>query len=69
MAAQFGSTGATWEWYDGDPNGGGNFLFSTGTAPFIIGQAITASTNYFVRAEGSVWELKYGKRECCCKHS
>ena len=45
-------TGATWEWYDGDPNGAGIFLFSTGTDPFIIGQAITASTNYFVRAEG-----------------
>ncbi|MBT6440741.1 MAG: hypothetical protein HOK72_13620, partial [Flavobacteriales bacterium] len=46
-------TGATWEWYDGDPNGAGIFIFSTGTTSSITGQAITASTNYFVRAEGA----------------
>jgi len=45
-------SGATWEWYDGDPNGGGNFLFSTGSSPSINGQAISSTTNYFVRAEG-----------------
>ncbi len=45
-------TGASWEWYDGDPNGGGTFLTSTGTTALITGLTITATTNYFVRAEG-----------------
>ena len=46
-------TGATWEWYDGDPNGASTFLTSTGATASLIGYAITATTNYFVRAEGA----------------
>ena len=43
-------TGASWVWYDGDPNGTG---VSIGTNSPLSNYVVSATTNFFVRAEGA----------------
>lgn len=43
-------TGATWEWYDGDPNGAG---VPIGTGASLTSYAVSVTTDFFVRAESA----------------